>query len=171
MIFNRLKLAASKKKIAQLVEERESIPFPVNLRSLGIIADARNIKSITHLQKIKEELNLSDSHFKLVLFTPNDKIKDDFSGIKFNLKHIDNKANIIHEELNKFTVEGVDLLITFAGESNTAVHLVTAYCEAGIKVGRFQQNKALYDLILQTEEDASLFVEELLKYLKRIKRI
>ncbi|WP_409187231.1 DUF6913 domain-containing protein [Antarcticibacterium sp. 1MA-6-2] len=48
---------------------------------------------------------------------------------------------------------------------------MTAYCDAGIKVGRYQQNQALYDLILQTEGDVSLFVDELLKYLKLIKRI
>jgi hypothetical protein len=79
------------------------------------------------------------------------------------------RAEIKNEDLQKFAVKGVDLLITFAAESNTPVHLLTAYCRAGLKVGRYKQNKPLYDLVIQAEE-ASLFREELLKYLKHIKR-
>ena len=171
MILNRFKLAAARRKIAQIVSEQEAETFSGEVKSLGIILDNKNRNARKELQEIKTKLKITDSNFKVVLFTGNDKKPSDFDAIEFRRKHIDFNAEIINEDLKDFTAKGVDLLITFAGESNTAVHLLTAYCKAGIKVGRYQQNKALYDLILQTEGDASLFVEELLKYIKLIKRI
>lgn len=170
-IFRGLKLAAARRKIAQLVEDQDSMPFEGKVTSLGIIIDQRNIFVLDSLLKLRDELSISHASVSVALFTDKGRAEQQQETIKFNWKNIDSKGGINKEDLEDFTVKGVDLLITFAAESNTAAHLVTAYCNAGIKVGRYQQNKALYDLILQTEEDVDLFVEELLKYLKRLKRI
>lgn len=171
MIINPIKRVAARKKITALVEEREASPFPGSVKTLGIILDSKNSDAYEELQKIKKALHIPAALFKVVLFTGNNRKDEELPGLEFRVNHIDIRANIISEEIKKFTVEGVDLLITFAAENNTAVHLLTAYCKAGIKVGRYQQNRELYDLILQTEGDAALFTEELLKYLKHIKRL
>ena len=170
MILNRFKLAAARRKIAQLVEDRGVGTFSGKPTTLGIIVDNKNRAGLKDLHTIREALEISEENFKVVLFTGNDRKPEEINALEFRRKHIDLKAQIINEELKDFATKDLDLLITFAGESNTAVHLLTAYCNAGIKVGRYQQNKALYDLIIQAEDDAGLFVEELLKYLKLIKR-
>lgn len=170
MIINGIKLAAAKKKIAKLVAEREQGEYILPIKSIGIITDYKNRKSFEILTGLKKQFKIKDKNFKTLLFAVKHQETRDYNGPRYSLKDIDFKAEIIGEELKQFTSEGVDLLITFAEENNSAVHLVTAHCKAGIKVGRYPVNHALYDIILQAEDDAELFTEELMKYLKSLKK-
>lgn len=170
MIFNGIKLSAARKKIALLVDEQSSRAFVGPAKSLGIIVDGKNEYALEKLIGIKEQLKISTKNL-IVFYHSTNKINPASLEAKvFNLQDFDVKGGIISEDLLELSSQGVDLLITFAGENNTVAHLLTAYYKAGIKVGRFQQNAALYDLVLQTEEDADLFEEELLKYLKNLKK-
>lgn len=170
MIKNGIKLSFAKKKIPILIKEMEQEEFNIPIKSVSVIVDFRNKKAIKVLSLLKEKLQIKNNRFKTLLYAEEHQIPEDYSGLNYSLKDIDLKAAIKTEELKKFTSEGVDLLITFAEPNNTAVHLITAYCKAGIKVGRFRKNEALYNIILQAENDVDLFAEELLKYLKNLKR-
>lgn len=170
MIINGIKLAAAKKKIAKLVAEREQGAYILPIKSIGVITDYKNRKSFEILAGLKKQFKIKDKNFKTLLFAPKNQDIKDYNGQSYSLKDIDIKAEIMGEELKQFTSEGIDLLITFAEENNSAVHLITAHCKAGIKVGRYPVNQALYDIILQAEDDAELFTEELMKYLKSLKK-
>jgi|SRR5690606_20041586 len=168
MIFNSIKLSAARKKVAQLVEQQSTESFPGTPISLGIIIDSKHEGELPVLLGLKKVLKIADKNFKVLFYSPNKTKPVDFDCCAFNLQDFDSKGGLINKDLEEISSCGVDLLITFAAENNTTAHLITAYFKAGLKVGRFQQNLALYDLILQTEEDAELFVEELLKYLKHL---
>lgn len=170
MIIKGIKLAVAKLKIAQLVKNRPPQAYSIPVKSIGIIFDFKNRSALTHLEQLKKKFNISDVNFKVVTYIRNGKKPSDFKGEVYSLKNINFDAEINNEGINKFTSESVDLLITFAEENNTAVHLLTAHCRAGIKVGRYQQNVALYDMIIQADQDAELFTEELSKYLKQLKK-
>jgi hypothetical protein len=170
MIFNGIKISAAKKKIARLVEEQSFQSFSGPAKSLGIIVDAKNEYAIKVLTMLKNKLSISEENLSIFYYSQNRIKPQGLDAIVFNLQDFDNKAAIANDELLELSGKGIDLLITFAAENNTVAHLLTATFKAGIKVGRFQQNAALYDLILQTEEDEELFVEELLKYLKNLKK-
>lgn len=170
MIIKGIKLAVAKLKIAQLVKNRQPEAYSVPVKSIGIIFDFKNRKALTQLEQLKKQFNISDVNFKVVTYIRNGRKPSDFEGEIYSLKNINFEAEINNEGMNKFTSESVDLLITFAEEDNTAVHLFTAHCRAGIKVGRYQQNVALYDMIIQADKDAELFTEELAKYLKQLKK-
>ncbi len=169
MFINPLKRAAAKKRILQLLDSREEGNFIGEVKSIGVIVDDKNVKALEDLHTLKANMGIPDDKFYAVIFSAKRKTGKDFDTLHYCLNDIDLKAEIQNAELKKFAVEGVDLLITFAAESNTPVHLLTAYCRAGLKVGRYRQNIPLYDLVIGTEEP-SVFKEELLKYLKRIKR-
>ena len=166
MIFNSIKLTAARKKVAQLVEQQSSKSFPGKPDSLGIVIDSKHEWALPVLLGLKTELKLAEKDFKVFYYSSNKTKPADLDCHVFNLQDFDFKGVLINKELEEISSGGVDLLITFAAENNTTAHLLTAYFKAGLKVGRFQQNLALYDLILQTEVDAELFVEELMKYIK-----
>ncbi|MEP6262056.1 MAG: hypothetical protein ABJ092_10795 [Gillisia sp.] len=168
MIFNSARISSARKKIARLVEEQTPKSFPGSPKSLGIIIDAKNKEALNILSELKKQLKIPAAGFKVIYVSPNKVKPEDLEATVFNLQDFDAKGEIINKELEEITSQGVDLLLTFAAENNTTAHLLTAYFKAGLKVGRYQQNAALYDLILQTEEDPELFVEELLKYLKHV---
>lgn len=170
MIRNGIKLSVAKRKISKLIKERGSGNFKNPVGSIGIIADLKNIKAFEVLEQLKIHFNIKSKNFKTLLYAESHQNIQDYSGQSYSLKDIDLTASIKNEELEKFTSERVDLLITFAEENNTAVHFVTAFCKAGIKVGRYPKNEALYDIILQADNDYELFSEELLKYIKHFKK-
>ncbi len=170
MIRNGIKLSVAKRKISKLVEEREQENFKIPVKSIGIIADLKNIKAFEVLEQLRDQLNIKSKNFKTLLYAETHHNIQDYSGQRYSLRDIDMKASIKNEALEKFTSEGVDLLITFAEENNTAVHLITAFCKAGIKVGRYRRNEALYHIILQADNDHELFVDELMKYIKHLKK-
>ncbi len=170
MIIKGIKLAIAKKKIAQLVKNRQPEVYSIPVKSIGIIFDFKNRKALTQLEKLKKLFNISNANFKVVTFIRNGRKPSNFEGEIYSLKNIKFDAEINNEGMNKITSESVDLLITFAEENNTAVHLLTAHCRAGIKVGRYQKNVALFDMIIQADNDAELFTEELTKYLKQLKK-
>lgn len=170
MIIKGIKLAIAKKKIAQLVKNRKPEAYSIPVKSIGIIFDIKNREAFTELQRLKKEFNIADSKFKAVMYVRNGRKPVDFEGEIYSLKNINFEAEINNVGMIKFTSEPVDLLVTFAEENNTAVHLLTAHCRAGIKVGRYKQNVALFDMIIQAENDAKLFTEELSKYLKQLKK-
>ncbi len=168
MIFHSSKISIAKKKIAQLVEEQSGKKFPPSPKTLGIILDAKNEDALKELIKLKDVLNIQGKKFKVLFFSASKSKPESWDVTAFNLQDFDEKAEISNEEIQEISSQGVDLLITFAAENNTTAHLLTAHFKAGLKVGRFQQNAALYDLILQTEDDEKLFVEELLKYISHL---
>jgi hypothetical protein len=170
MIIKGIKLAVAKLKIAQLVKNRQPEAYSIPVKSIGIILDFNNRQALTQLKKLKKHFNISDANFKVVTYIRNGKKPSDFEGEIYSLKNVNIDAEINNEGMNGFTSESVDLLITFAEENNTAIHLLTAHCRAGIKVGRYQKNVALFDMIIQADNDAELFTEELAKYLNQLKK-
>lgn len=171
MISKGLKLLGARKKIPFLIEGQGIEPFGLPVKKVGIILDNKNKQAFTVLKEIKNRLDSPSVSIKAALFAERGIEISGFEGVRFTLKDFGFKGEILNENLLEFTSEGVDLLITFAEENSTPAHLLTAYCKAGIKVGRYQRNKSLYHLIIQAEDDADLFVEELLKYLKKFKII
>jgi len=170
MIIKGIKLAVAKLKIAQLIKNRQPEAYSIPVKSIGIIFDLKNRKALSQLEQLKKQFNISDVNFKVVTYIRNGGKPSNFEGEICSLKNVNFDGEINNEGMNQFTSESVDLLITFAEEDNTAVHLLTAHCRAGIKVGRYQQNVALFDMIIQADNDAELFTEELAKYLKQLKK-
>ncbi|QED36385.1 hypothetical protein FK178_01005 [Antarcticibacterium arcticum] len=168
MIFNSARLSAARKKVAQLVEQQPPKSFPGTPKSLGIIIDGKNEKALEVLGSLQKQLKIPASGFMILYNSANKSKPVDLEAVVFNIQDFGVKGEILNEEIEEISSKGVDLLLTFAAENNTTAHLLTAYFKAGLKVGRYQQNAALYDLILQTEEDPELFIEELLKYLKHL---
>jgi hypothetical protein len=170
MIIKGIKLAVAKLKIAHLVKNRQPEAYSIPVKSIAIIFDFKNRKVLSQLEQLKKQFNISDANFRVITYIRNGKKPVDFEGEIYSLKNINFIGEINNKGMNEFTPESVDLLITFAEEDNTAVHLLTAHCRAGIKVGRYRQNVALYDMIIQADDDAGLFTEELAKYLKQLKK-
>jgi len=170
MIIKGIKLAVAKLEIAHLVKNRQPEAYSIPVKSIAIIFDFKNRKVLSQLEQLKKQFNISDANFRVITYIRNGKKPVDFEGEIYSLKNINFIGEINNKGMNEFTPESVDLLITFAEEDNTAVHLLTAHCRAGIKVGRYRQNVALYDMIIQADDDAGLFTEELAKYLKQLKK-
>lgn len=170
MIIKGIKLAVAKLKISHLVKNRQPEAYSIPVKSIAIILDFKNRKALSQLEQLKKQFNISDANFRVVTYIRNGKKPADFEGEIYSLKNINFIGEINNKGMNELTPESVDLLITFAEADNTAVHLLTAHCRAGIKVGRYRQNVALYDMIIQADNDAGLFTEELAKYLKQLKK-
>jgi len=169
MIFKGLKFAVARKKLSSLTENRSLPHYQVPIQSMGLIVDPRNQKVISAIKEMANKMQISKSNFKIVIVGETDILEDEADLLNLTWKGVNIKAEIIQADLKDFIIKEFDLLITFAEENNLLAHLVAASSKAGIKAGRYVKNEALFDVILQAEEDVTLFVEELSKYLKQLK--
>jgi len=169
MILNVLKLGAAKRKLISLIEQRPMQRYQIPIKSIGLIIDFKNKNGIKDLQAIAKKFKIAKSNFNIVVVDESGTSLKGEKQIKTTWKGVNVKAEIIQEDLKTFISKEFDLLITFAEENNLLAHFVAASSSAGIKAGRYLKNQALYDVILQAEEDTAIFVEELSKYLKQLK--
>jgi len=169
MILKGIKLALAKNKIGKHSTKDSPLKFMMPVSSIGIILDAESIEFLPKFIDLKEKFLLKDSDFKIVLFKNKDENASDFDGLTFAEKDLNIIGNFRNLELIKFAANRMDLLITFAEENNIPVNLLTHSCNANLKVGRHLKNEHFLDLIIKSDDDAELFISELLKCLKQFK--
>jgi len=127
-------------------KRNSSVEFEIPIASAAIIFCSNNIEAIPVLIKLKQELYLKESNLRMVIF----KKKDE-------------------KELLEFTQKRIDLLITFADEDSLLLSLLTATCNAGLKVGNDSIYEKPLDVIIKSGDDVKLFASEVIKFLKQLK--
>jgi hypothetical protein len=169
MIGDIIKHSLAERQIAKEHKKKEQRGFELPVRSVGVILDNYDAKILKDLSCLKDRLGILEQDFKVVVFEKTSGDLESLNMESYAWKDVNFLGRINNFKFNTLTVEGVDLLITFALENNVAVNLLTASSNAGLKVGRSTIKEELHDIVIHSE-DSNVFVEELLNYLKRIKK-
>lgn len=146
-----------------------SVQFKMPIISAAVLLSSANINALPVLLKLKQELNLKDSSFKVLLFKKKEENFPEFDGLTFVEEDLNILGNFNNKELLEFTKNHIDLLITFADEDSLLLSLLTATCNAGLKVGNDTKNGKLLDLVIKSGDEAEVFAVELIKFLKQFK--
>ena len=163
-----LKSAFFQNRINQLAPKFRNIEYQVPIKKIGILIDEKHLESLYVLNNLKSELDISEANFSVLLFKATNREFSDFSGVMFGKKDLSFNGTCKNPELVKFVDEPKDILITFAEENNVYVNLLTSKCNAGIKLGRHAKCNNL-NVVLETGEDAQLFVSEVKKIVNKLK--
>lgn len=163
-----LKSAFFQNRINQLATKFRNIEYQVPIKKIGILIDEKHVDSLYVLNNLKSEFDISEANFSVLLFKATNQEFSDFNGVLCGKKDLSFNGKLKNLELVKFVDEPKDILITFAEENNVYVNLLTSKCNAGIKIGRHAKSKIL-DLVLETGEDAQLFVSEVKKIVNKLK--
>ncbi len=145
----------------------QEIQLPI--KTVAIILDSVNIKALPVLLKLKQKLNLNESCFKVVLFKDKKETFPEFDGLTLAEEDLNILGNFRNKELLGFTENNIDLLVTFAEENNIPINLLTASCNASLKVGKNPNNEKILDVVIRSGDEVEVFTSELIKFLKQFK--
>jgi len=161
-----LKRSLAKLRISNS-KRNSSFEFPI--ASAAITFSSNNIEVLPVLIKLKQELYLKESNLRMVMFKKKDENFPEFDGLTFVDEDLNILGNFNNKELLEFTQKRIDLLITFADEDSLLLSLLTATCNAGLKVGNDSIYEKPLDVIIKSGDDVKLFASEVIKFLKQLK--
>jgi len=163
-----IKLALAKRRISNS-NKSFSGELKMPITSVAILLDSVNIKSLPILLKLKQELNLKDSSFKVILFKEKEEDYPGYDGLTFVEENLSFFGNLNNKEMLDFTKNHVDLLIIFAEENNVPINLLTINSRACLKVGNDPKSEKILDVVIRSGDAAEVFTSELIKFLKQFK--
>ena len=163
-----LKLFLAQRRISNS-NKSSSGELKMPISSAAIVLDSSNIQALPILMRIKQELNLKDSDFKVVLYKRGEENFPEFDGLTFVDEDVSFFGSLKNRELMDFAKNRIDLLITFAEVSFVPVSLITGTSIACLKIGNDPNSEKILDVVIRSGNDAEVFTSELIKFLKQFK--
>lgn len=166
-MFSNLKIGVAKKRMATVIKKTFS-GEEKQIQKVGLILDAEDEHIKNHFTLLKENLNLRDDQFQIVIC--DNGVKDDvYIGMVFSRKDLRWNGTIKNGDIAGFARQEMDVLISFTEAENKLAALLVSVANARLKVGRNQDlgSSEVYDIIISTKySEVEIFINELEKYLK-----
>lgn len=115
---------------------------------------------------------ISLNNVRIIVYRDKIKKNEVFTQPTFGIKHLNWNTQISNQEINEFINEKFDLLVSYYDVEKSFLLKVTQNSKAKFKVGFSSIDKRLNHLMINTNaENHTVFVHELFRYLKILKKI
>ena len=172
MILKALKEKSIKKKINFSLQNRRLSNSNTKLETLGVIINADEINNLETLRPIYEALGVRENKLKIITFIEPKKQQNLSWNACYSSKNFSWNGTLNNPEIQSFLNTEFDVLISYYSQDILELKYATATSKAKFKVGVFQKDKRINDLIIKTELKAiDIFVNELKKYLNILNKI
>ncbi|KJD35591.1 hypothetical protein PW52_07475 [Tamlana sedimentorum] len=172
MILQGFKEKSNKKYLNKLLSKREIEINDNKVESLGVIVNIDEFDDLDKFVNFSEALNIRSNRLKIITFTENEKEQVLSWDSCFNPSDFGWKGAVKNVELSGFLNKNFDLLISFYEKDITEIKLITALSQSKFKIGVFQPDERLNDLIIKTStKEINLFKDEVVKYLTILNKI
>jgi len=166
MFLKGLREKSLKKFINSVLSSRQVFVNNSKVENLGVLLHISEYGDFESFRKLASSMNILPNKLKIVAFAENEKDSLNSWDTSFSPKDFGWKGDIKNTELQTFLDSEFDLLISYYEEDITELKLMTAKSKAKFKVGIFQEDERLNDLIIKTKvKQFGLFQAELIKYL------
>ncbi|GGG42955.1 DUF6913 domain-containing protein [Bizionia arctica] len=172
MILKGLKEKSIKKNLTTILNNRETHFNNNKIESLGVILNAEETTDFEAIETFAKTLNLSPNKLKIIAFTELTKEITCTWENCFNPKDFTWNGKINNLELKSFLDTKFDLLISYYANDVSELKYLTSASNAHFKVGIFQKDSRLNDLIIKTDfNNLEAFKVELKKYLTVLNKL
>lgn len=172
MILKGLKEKSIKKRLNSILKNREAHFNTDKIEHLGIILNADETSDLEALKAIAQTLDVRPNKLKIVAFTSSKDVLAYSWDACFNTKDFTWNGKVKNAELQAFIDTEFDLLISYYATDVLELKYLTAASKAPLKVGIFQLDKRINDLIIKTDfNKLDLFKTELKKYLNVLNKL
>ena len=151
MILKVFKEKSNIRHLNKILSSRDVNVTNSKIKGLGVIMHINEIDDFELFRKLAENLNIQPFNFKIIAYSSESKEKPNSWDICFNEKDFGWKGTIHNVELQSFLETDFDVLISYYEEDILELKLITAKSKAQFKIGIFQPDSRLNDLIIQTK--------------------
>jgi hypothetical protein len=161
-----------KKSLNKKLNHAKAISAVSTIKSVGLLVDESNFLNKEALIKELISNGVDKSNIEVLVFRDKFNKNEVFHYPTFSNKHLSWNGIFTEPVVNDFIKERFDLLISFYEIEKVPLMLVTNQSNAGFKAGFSTVDNRLNNLIINTQSNNyKIFVHELFRYLKILKRI
>jgi hypothetical protein len=170
MFLNYIKNALAKKIVKKSLANFKLIYVDSKIETIGVVIDAVYSERIESLMSDLVDQGIKKEHIQILVFRNNPK--EEISYPSFSLKDMNWSATFKNDSVDEFVNQHFDLLINYYDVEKAPLLLVSFLSKANFKTGFASIDKRVNHFIVNTlESNKGLFLSELLKYLKILKKI
>lgn len=172
MILKGFKGKSNKKYIKKCIENRVLKPSDTYIKEVGVLVDSNECSDLDWINGLANDLKINQNNIKIVALFNNKKDQTSVYANTFFKKDLGWKGQFKSQVVNNFLNTKFDLLINFYQTDALALQVVSAAAQAQLKVGIYNANQDLNDLIIDSKiKDKSIFKTELIKYLNILNKL
>ena len=172
MIFKLFKEKSNEKYLNNILAKRHVDYSNTEIKSLGVIIHIDKYDDYESFRELASYLNIHSKNLKVIAYTTDEKAVNNFWDECYSFKDFGWRGNIKNVSLQSFIETKFDALISYYEEDILELKLITGMSKAHFKIGLFQEDNRLNDLIIKTGlKEFSVFKNELFKYLTILKKI
>lgn len=172
MILKAFKANSNQKYINKLLNARQVAVSNVKMNSVGVILNMNEFSDFDAFRNYFKELGILSSKIKIIAFVNDAKEANPLWDTYFNPKDFGWKGKINNVDLQSFIDTKFDVLISYYTQESLELKLITAASKANFKVGLIQDDKRVFDLMIDVKtKQIQLFISELTKYLHVLNKI
>lgn len=171
-MISKLKLTLANRKKAPLPSKEAYPGKEERLKKIGVIFDPEGLESADTFHKLKKDLQINEGDFHTITCMDGKSSTEDPEGLLFSPAGLSLTGKIKDPDVEEFINHPFGVLISYCHKENIASRIIMRECKAGFKVGRLESGSEHFDLTISTPiEEVGLFIGELKKYLKILKKI
>jgi len=172
MILKAFKANSNQKYINKLLNARQVAVSNMKMNSVGVILNMNEFSDFDAFRNYFKELGISPAKTKIIAFVEDATDANPLWDTYFNPKDFGWKGKINNVDLQSFIDTKFDVLISYYKKESLELKLITAASKANFKVGLTQDDKRMYDLMIDVNtKQINLFISELTKYLHVLNKI
>ena len=172
MILKAFKANSNQKYINKLLNARQVAVSNMKMNSVGVILNMNEFSDFDAFRAYFKALGISPAKTKIIAFVDDAKDANPLWDTYFNPKDFGWKGKIKNIDLQSFIDTKFDVLISYYTNESIELKLITAASKANFKVGLTQDDKRVYDLIIDVKtKEIQLFKTELKKYLTVLNKL
>lgn len=172
MILKAFKANSNKKHINRLLNARQVAVSNTKMSSVGVILNMNEYSDFDAFRNYFKSLGILPAKTKIIAFVDDAKDANPLWDTYFNPKDFGWKGKINNVDLQAFIATEFDVLISYYTKESLELKLITAASKANFKVGLIQDDKRMFDLMINVKtKNFQLFKTELKKYLTVLNKL
>lgn len=171
-MFEKIKRKSLRKLTERNLSKRDLSKVNAPLKTLGFIVDEGAFQEFDVLLDFYRDLNLMPKDVKIFSFIEVKKKLPSLRQNQIQCKDFNWKGEMLNQNAQEFLDRDFDVLVGYYQGTNQFLDVMISQSKAKFKVGLAKSDARLFDLLLGVEiGNIPLFKQELVKYLKILKKI
>jgi hypothetical protein len=172
MFLNHIKEFLLKKIVKKSITNVKNTSNDLQIKSVGIVFDENYFYEKEDLINELKKNGIEETKCNILVFKNKIKKNETFSYPIFTYNNIWWSGSITAKDVQEFVNKPFDLLINYYDTEKAALLSITNQSKANFKVGFSTIDKRLNHFMITTNaENYKVFIDELFKYLKILKKI
>ena len=172
MFLNYIKNFLIKKTLKNSLQDSKMNHSLVLVQTIGLLVDVTDFAATESLIAALLANGILENNIKTIVYCAAVKKKEGLRYPTFNGAQLKWNGEVRGFEVNEFSKEKFDLLISFYDVEKAILMQITHNSKAQFKVGFSSIDKRLNHFIIKTDiNNDAIFIKELFKYLKLLNKI